>query len=374
MAGAVADGQLRRRAGGVRFEVARAEHDAAIRGLLRESVMDGDVALTLEREPNYFVGANIAGAEDETILAMERGKVIGIASCSIRERFVNGTPRRVGYLGELRLAPQTQGRFDVLRRGFQFYAERRQCNPVDVYFTSIASDNARSVRFLERGLSGMPRYEFLTEFVTLLLQTRRGNAKTTNEAAANPAALTRCLNTHGARYQFATCWSEERIRALEQVGLNACHFQGVRNEGEVRASAALWDQRSFKQTVVRGYGPGLKLMRPLLNAAAGAGFGFHLPSTNSALANAFISPLAISPDDEVALKELIERCLHAAGRRGLRMATLGFAAEDPRLAFVRKHFRAREYRTRLYRVHWTGMRTPVETLDGRLLAPEVALL
>src|SRR5436190_23893400 len=106
MAGATLDGQLTRRGwrepspGGVRFEIAAPEHDEAIRRLLRESVMDGDVALTFEREPDYFAGTHVAGAEDETVVALQSGAVVALASCSIRRRFVNGVPRRVGYLGE----------------------------------------------------------------------------------------------------------------------------------------------------------------------------------------------------------------------------------------------------------------------------------
>ena len=56
------------------------------------------------------------------------------------------------------------------------------------------------------------------------------------------------------------------------------------------------------------------------------------------------------------------------------LLTLGFDANDPRMPVLRKHFRAREYRTRIYRVRWTEMDSSREALDDRPLAPEIALL
>lgn len=71
---------------------------------------------------------------------------------------------------------------------------------------------------------------------------------------------------------------------------------------------------------------------------------------------------------------LIEQSLSTARARGLEMVTLGFAAHDPRLGLVRRRFRGREYRTRLYRVQWLQMETKIGELDGGTIAPEVSLL
>jgi hypothetical protein len=56
------------------------------------------------------------------------------------------------------------------------------------------------------------------------------------------------------------------------------------------------------------------------------------------------------------------------------LLTLGFASNDPRLASIRRHFRCREYVSRLYVVSWPGIGGTARELDDRPLAPEVALL
>ena len=362
------------RASRVRFEVAGPDHDAAIRRLLRESAMHGAIAITREREPSYFAGANIAGAEDETIVALERNEVIGIASCSIRRRYVNGELRRVGYVGELRLARSAQGRFDVLRRGFQFYAARHAHDPAEMYFTSIAADNERSRRFLERGLPGMPRYEFRTEFVTLLIRARRGPARITPSGHQEPGAIAEFLNKNARRYQLAAHWSLEQLTSLEQWSVSGRDFHAVTEGNRMVACAALWDQRPFRQTVIRGYSRTMRAMRPLVNLFSNAFGTPSLPPCGSTLPQAFLSPLASSGDNSESCGELIQGALARAAERGLEILTVGFAETDPRLAQVRPRFRCREYRTRLYRVRWPQFEDGVGSLDGRLICPEVSLL
>ena len=103
------------------------------------------------------------------MVAFEEDRLVCMGRSSVRTRFLNGRPQRVGYLGELRLDASAQGRFDILRRGYQFFRELHEEDPPAAWFTSIASDNHRSIRFLERNLRGMPHYGCLGEFVTLLV-------------------------------------------------------------------------------------------------------------------------------------------------------------------------------------------------------------
>jgi hypothetical protein len=135
----------------------------------------------------------------------------------------------------------------------------------------------------------------------------------------------------------------------------------------------LWDQRAYKQTVVRGYAPGLRWARPALNLMARVIGTPLLPAPGAPLANAFLAHL-VGADQPEALLSLISTLRRVAAIRKIRLLTLGFAARDPRLGIVRRHFRCREYRSRLYVVRWPQLGGPPSELDGRSLAPEVALL
>jgi hypothetical protein len=367
-----------------RFKLATEADDADIRWLLRENPMPGRISLSLEREPDYFADAHLPGTEKQTIIAPENGRVVCVGSCTTRLRYVNGQPRRVGYLGGLRLDASVAGRFDILRRGYRFFREVEGGHPPGLRFTSIASDNARALKFLERRLPGMPLYEPLCDFVTLLLPvprperqspTRRVGVVPKRQAgletgAPKPGQL--LLSAHPTDQQLAPLWSDEELAALEPLGLSAPDCVFIGDGAEPEASAALWDQRSFKQTVIRGYSPWLKLVRPCFNFFAPLLGEARLPAVGEVLNHAFVSHLAVSPDQPALLVGLLERLMSRASHQNIERLTLGFAANDPRLATVRQRFRGREYHSRLYSVRWPD--EPRLELESRVCCPEVALL
>lgn len=338
MAGAVLARELS--AGSVTFSVAEQSDDAGIRALLRNNPMRGRISISLEREPNYFADADLPGQVKQTFIAREAGRIVCVGACTVQNRFVNGVSRRVGYLGGLRLDESCAGRFDILRRGYEFFRELQEDDPADFYFTSIASDNERARRFLQRGFKGMPKYQFVGEFVTLVLSTR--------------AWLRQLDSLENKPHQFAPCWSREDFSALQGFGFN-----------EVGEGAGIWDQRAFKQTVVRDYATPIRRTRwaiNLLNRVIGAP---TLPRVGQQLSMAFGVGVTC---------QNLGTLVGETRRAGVEMLVVGFDARDPLLEVVRKKFRSREYRSRIYAVRWPRFGGTVDDLDGRFLCPEVALL
>ena len=365
----------------VEFTLTTEADDTDIRRLLRENPMAGQISLSLEREPDYFTEARHSGAEHQTIVARDQGRVICVGTCSFRQRFVNGEPRRVGYLGGLRLDGSLCGRSDILRRGYRFFHGLQRANPADCYFTAIAADNERARQFLEHGLPGMPRYEYLDDFVTMLVPVPRSRRReeADSRTPANPPphvvgyeAIAALLEKHSNRYQLAPHWRAEELQALHPLGLRLDDFRFLNDGGKAVACATLWDQRSFKQTVIRAYAAPLAWAQPWINFAARLWGRPRLPEVGSALAHAAVSHLAAPPNRPEMIASLIRSLFPLARSKGIEWLTLGFAAADPRLAALRGRFAAREYRSRLYRVRWPDL--PGDTLDGRLPCPEIALL
>ena len=363
-------------AGRLRFDIAAVGDDAEIRRLLCENPMPGRISLSFEREPNYFADAKLSGEIKQTIVARDGERVVCVGSCTIRRRFVNGQPARVGYLGGLRLDAGHSGRFDILRQGYEFFHQLQTDTPADFYFTSIAGDNARARSILERGLPGMPSYEFIGEFVTVLLPAQPGHPAPDLVENRNPPAeqIVTLLNNHNSERQFAPCWTEDEVTALRSLGLNLNDFKFVADSGRIDALAALWDQRVFKQTIVRDYSLSLLRARPVLNLAARFTGGTRLPAIGDVLRNAYVSHLTLNPNKPDLLPRLIVELRRVAAQRKIELLTLGFAANDPRLAVMRRNFRGREYHSRLYVVRWPDCGGAARELDQRVMAPEVALL
>lgn len=362
--------------GGTSFSVASEMDDPEIRRLLRENPMPGKISISLEREPDFFADTCLPDETKQTIIARRRGQVICVGSCTFRQRFVNGEPRRVGYLGGLRLDESVAGRFDILRRGYEFFHALQADSPADFYFTSIAADNEPARHFLERGLRGMPRYEFIGEFVTLLLPTV--GAAHLNSAARRPnpglSTVVGKVNESNRDYQFAPRWSVDDFAALESLGLRSDDFLVTEDGGRIQACGALWDQRSFRQTVIRDYAPALKRTRTLANFASKLVGRPILPAIGTTLAYATVSQLSVDAGASDALVECIAGLQSRAASRKIDFISVGFAANDPRLTAINLRFKSREYRSRLYVVHWPKVGGAGIQLDGRVLQPELASL
>ncbi len=357
-----------------RFAVATTANDAAIRRLLRESPMRGAISVSFEREPSYFRGVGVAGGEDQTIVAFADEELVCMGRCTLRECWVNGRATRVGYLAELRLDGTARGRFGILRDGYEFFHEQACADPAEVYFTSIAADNDRARRLLERGARGLPKYVFLDELDTVLVAVpRRPRAAKVRVETASPShvpELVRMLNS--PRHHFAAVWTAERLLALADHGLPLNRFLIAFDGRELIACGALWDQREFRQTVIRDYARTRAIARPLVNLASGIFGTPRLPATGSVLGHAFISPLAFAEGAEAALPDFLEAFFPFAAQLGLEFLTLALPTKAPRLPVLRRRFSTRMWRSRLYRVDWPE-RAPLEC-TGSAFLPDVALL
>jgi hypothetical protein len=149
------------------------------------------------------------------------------------------------------------------------------------------------------------------------------------------------------------------IRWVGQSSINAAHdeeflelplreFLLVRENGVLLACGALWDQRAFRQTVIRGYSRRLSAARPWINAASRLLGTPRLPPVDAPLAHALLSPLAVGRNAN--LPELVAAFLPPAAARGLDFVTLALPASDPRLPPLRRRFTTQTWRSRLYRV------------------------
>jgi RimJ/RimL family protein N-acetyltransferase len=362
------------------FSLAREADDAALRRLLRENPMGGRVSVSLEREPSVFHAAAVEGDEHYVLIARdaETGRAVAMGSVAVRERFVNGSPGRVGYLGQLRLDRRWRGRGDVVRAGYRFLREIHDHLGLSHYFTSIVMDNLAARRLLEAGVRGMPRYRPIETFRTFLMPSGR-RCRATSQCISIECGsvehlpqIVECLNRNGERYQFCPCWNAEALASpVRARGLRPEDLFLATRGGRVVGCMALWKQDSFKQIVVRGYSTPLRWLRPVVNVGSRVIGGVALPRVGEVLPHAFVSHVAVDEDDPQVFESLLS---HARGVASDRLLVLGFSVRHP-LADVMQRYRCRTYDSTLYAVEWSDAPDSMRAqLHGRVVHPEVALL
>jgi hypothetical protein len=360
-------------------DLATPEDDPEIRRLLRENPMDGEIRVSLEREPNAALAAAVEGDRHATVVARDPAtdRIVGMGTRAVWNAFVNGEPRRLGYLSQLRIDRSVRGRRHLLAAGYKVLGALRKPDETPFDLTSIIADNDTARRLLGRGLPGLPTYRELSGFVTLVLPVVRPGRKKT-PVRIEPGQPERmpeiagCLERNRRRYQMAPFFSAEELQSAERSrGLAPHDFRLALRKDQIVGCLALWDQGGFKQVVVRGYAPGLARWRPWINRLPRSLGIPRLPDPGEPLPHATISHVAVDQDDPEIFQALLESAYAEACARRYAYIVTGFAAGHPWLAWLEKRFRPRRYESRLYLVHWDG---GAEPLDDRPVHVEAALL
>jgi hypothetical protein len=361
------------------FDVARAEDDEEIRALLRDNALPGSVSLSFEREPDASIAGRVEGNPHGYIVARERasGRIAAIASRSVRDRFVNGLPARVGYLGQLRVRRDFRRAPFLIDGGFGFCRTLHERQPCQLYLASVVSENTAARRVLERGRAGWPTFTSVDDIITVAVAARRTAGRGSSSVAildgreVGAAALAAFLWRHNARFQFSPCWNADELSGASLPGFGLHDFLVATRDGSIAGCAAIWDQRSFKQIVVRQYAPALQRARTFLNLVAPLTGRTRLPPPGEQLRFAFVSHLALEGDDVDVGLQLIAEATRRAGAAGLDYIALGLSERSPLAGALRRGFRHRSYRTTLYAAAWPGSEMPV---DDRPSQPEIAIL
>ena len=356
---------------GVTFQIAGPAENVDILRLLRENWMGGRYALSLEREPDAFATTAPRDRQTFVLARAGSGEAVGLCERVVRPSFVNGRVVPLPYLTALRVARSHRNRIAVLKGGFRTLREQAdRAEDFPCALTSITADNDAARRVLTAGLKGLPTYCPAGAYSTLVLRPRRSAPGPGIELAADPdlAELAEFLQHQLARYQFTPVWSEAALRSLGVPLL--VH----RTHGRIDGCLSLWDQRSTRQPVVRGYPPAVKALRPAINAFAPLLRLPSLPKIGAPIPQAFLSHLAVEGDDPAVMLSLVKAGLDLAARHGLGAATIGMSRDHPFRSALLKRFRAIEYGTLLYLVHWEDGAAAAAACEARLPMPDVGLL
>jgi hypothetical protein len=348
-----------------RFELAEPADDAALRRLMAQTPMDGRVMLSFQREPGYFDANCVLGRNRQTIVCrdVEQNEIVGLATRSIREMYIAGRATRVGYLSGLRIAERAR-RQDVLARGYRFLRELHEADPhaPDYYLTTIAEDNTVAIDQLTSRRAGLPAYHPLTRLHTLVLPIHRRPSRSKPESRATCRISTaddiqeviEFLNASGAQKTFFPKYQQADFEPPDATfrGLQTSSICVATRNGQIIGTAGVWNQQAFRQTVVSGYQPAVRLLRPLLNLWSRVTGGIQLPAIGSSLGAAFVCLPVVSDNEPAVFTALLQQLMRIAPA-DVPCLLLGLCDNDPWLPLAQSLSRSR-YTTRLYAVNWSA--------------------
>jgi len=358
------------------------DDDGALRALLRSTFMDGPMRLSLQREPGFFLGAEIGNLCTTVIVGRDTstGAVVATAERTIRRAFIDGSERPLGYLSGLRSLDEAR-KSTLLARGYRYLRQLHADGLVPYYLTTILDGNDEARRILTSGRAGLPAYVPCGKLHTYMLplyglRRRFRGGRVTRGAAAEalPAAL-ECLNRFNTSLQFAPAYRIEDFGANTRMlhGLSTSDVYLCFRGREIAGTMAVWDQNAFKQSVVAGYSRGLTAVRPALTLAAKFGLAPQLPRKGQSLPCLYAALLSTRESDAAVFQELLDAVLTDWTNAGYAYLLLGLCDRHPFCSIVEKRS-AMTIESGIYVVYWQDSKPDHLPSTGRIPHVEVATL
>jgi hypothetical protein len=364
----------------LRFRLASADDDAALRRAFSATPMEGGMRLAFEREPSFFEALRVQGDATQVIICEDTNtsEIIAIGTRCLGDAYVNGTLQRVGYLSDLRILPKWR-KGTVLARGWKFLRSLDEDGIVDLYHTALFAENADARAALTQARASVPQYHPLGAFITAGIHPCRSAPPAsprllhiTRGTASELPRIVGFLNAHNSSRQFAPV---HRVEDFAPGGrwrdFRAEDFFLVRNGADLCGVAGVWDQAGFKQTRVLSYSGKWRWLYHLSRLTHRFLPVPRLPSPGEHFRFGYGCFMAGPSRDPHVFRLLVHAMRHEASKRGWAHLLLSLHENDP-LAPLLKDIPHTPFRGELF---WLSPRSTAAVSHGPLVPHvEAALL
>lgn len=366
--------------------LAAEDDDADLRRLLRENALPGEIALSYEREPSYWAARGIDGSFHQTLIFRAgEGRAVGMGRRSVRTLYVNGAAQPVGYMSQMRVDHHYAWGMALpraLAQGWRFYRRLHEDGRTPYYLVSLVAGDSVAWRMMTLGLSDWPTLHPVGGLLTYGIRVHRARAMPRlargiglrRATAADRGAIAECLARNGQRRQFSPVWAASELGCVNATpGLAMPDFWIAEQGSDVIGTLARWNQRDFKQQIVRGYEERLLIVRPFVNLAAKLGLAPRLPAVGEQVRLSFASHLAVDNDDAQVASALLAAVYNDAVSAGDDYLMLGLDSEHSFTQLARRYRRV-VYATQLFLAAWDEDVEAARQVRPGQVGAEIALL
>jgi S-adenosylmethionine-diacylglycerol 3-amino-3-carboxypropyl transferase len=301
--------------------------------------MQGDIGLCVDRSPDFFALNRLEGDRWKLAVADREGEVIGCIAVAERNVYVNGRPRRVAYVGDLKVHPAHRNHSvaDALIRYAIEECERIGGPSVPLYCSVLAGNRAAERR--APGVRDMPRFDrFATIDATAVSLLWR-------KAAPRMPDLTVKTATKADLEQMVALWA--RVASARQLapvhdaaslqrwieqspGLGWSSYRlAFDRAGRLLGCAGFWDQSSFKHMLVTRYSRRLAVVRSVYNVLAPLVGGARLPPAGGVMRYLTAVNVCVPPDRADVLQAILVAAYNEFRAQEYAFFTIGLDITDP---------------------------------------------
>ena len=324
----------------------------------------GGISVKFSREPDPYRSFQNDG--EHIVLPIVKDtqtkEIFGLGGCVIRQEYVNGVLRNVGYLAGLKFLKNHQRRINCIVPAYKLIEERTaEHNPF--YYTTILESNEAAIKMLEKRRNNMPPYIFIGKYTVLCIATGSKISRCKYDLKRGHSdSVSSFYKENLPKYNLSP-------KSEWLYGLKNDDFYHLRSpDGEILAVCALWNQQSYKQYTISGYSG----IYRILSRIPTRWFGYpKMPKSGTSANYASVAAFVIKDDDPDIARLFLKMVLHEAA--AYEFVMLGLFENHPLMGTASK-LKHIKYQSRLYAVDYARNDDPSGGLDGRPIMLEVGLL
>lgn len=292
---------------------------------LAHSPILGQVSLSLEQHPNYFVGAGIKNETVEIYICRDKDreeKAVGMFSIGKRNVYIDRQLKEIRYFSDLRIAPEYQGS----RLLFSMNEHLRKLGilrPGEFFQTMIFEENSAIEELIRKKRPevlrrlNLPTYHPFGKYHLYIIGLGKKRAinclgiKIRRATLADIPAMQHFFERETKRKLCYPSYNFSQLERSYYQGLTIGDYFLAYRGDELVGITGTWDQRAFKQTRVVGYEGSLKWGRPILNLVSQSLTGFRLPPVGEQVNGFYLHTLVIQENNPLILQALTEHIYQA---------------------------------------------------------------
>lgn len=255
------------------------DDNAALRELAAACPMDGDLALRIDRAPDFFALNRLEGDQWKVgVVDGPGGRPIACVATAERRAWLHGRPATIVYAGDLKVHPEFRDTrtADALERFVARIAREAAGDATPILLTVLAGNTAMERRASgPRGLPRLHRFATLHSFAIPLLWRRAladaADLHVEEATSANLEEMADLWREVAPSRQFSTALDADGLRRWidRAPGLSVGDYLLARDrQRRLIGFVGMWDQREMKTLRVLRYSPALSVLRSVVTALA----------------------------------------------------------------------------------------------------------
>tara|TARA_Y100000310_G_scaffold78020_1_gene74598 strand:+ start:9153 stop:10226 length:1074 start_codon:yes stop_codon:yes gene_type:complete len=350
------------------FSLCSREDDKKILSILDSSPFGRDIKLVNSTRPSFFNAIEAFGESNYVVGVRESStnNLIGFGSVNLQKRYFDGEIHSIGYMSHTRIKPEHRGK-GITSKAFSYLKKNQDKFGADFFITSIASDNKLALKIFTNKRKDYPYFFPLGEIFTKIIKLKKKKVPILqyNVSSLRDDHVTEVisfLNQAGKEKDLFP-----KYKSLKNEYLNISDFVIVRKKDELVGVCAIWDQRKFKQIIVKKYGGKLKIIDKILRSFSLS----YLPEVDKPLPLIYVSHLCIKGNNSDILHSMINFIQNKDINPNTYMC-FGIDVKDP-LKIALKKYHGKSYKTKLFMISWDDLSAIAAESRKRVFYPEIAL-